>query len=124
MYLNREIFPLHLWTGTTELWMDAFENVGFKKVKPHTIKLDKEDIVSQLSSLRTEDGRDRKLVGDDLRYNNDRKVTYVHGRAASVELSPAARHNELDIEHKDYKSSTYYSCALARCVLSSCVVLI
>lgn len=80
---NNSITPL---TGTTELWMDAFENVGFKQVKPQPIKLDKEDLVSQLSSLRTEDGRDRKLVGDDLRYNNDRKVTYVHGRAASVIL--------------------------------------
>lgn len=53
-------------------------------MKPQPIKLDDEDIVSQLSSLRREDGRDRKLsFGYDLRYNNDRKATYVHGRAAS-----------------------------------------
>lgn len=31
----------------------------------------------------TEDGHDRKLVGDDLRYKHDK---YVRGRAASVTL--------------------------------------
>ena len=79
---NHSITPL---TETTELWMKAFQNVGYKKVSPQPIKLDEEDLVSQLSSLRTADGRDRLLLADDLRYNTvNRKVTYVRARAASV----------------------------------------
>jgi len=65
--------------------MKAFQNVGYKKVSPQPIKLDEEDHVSQCSSVRTADGRDRLLLADDLRYNTvDRKVTYVRARAASV----------------------------------------
>ena len=79
---NNSVTPL---TETTKLWTNAFKNVGYKEVPPQPIKLDGHNYVSQLSSVRTADGRGRLLLADDLRYNTvNRKVTYVNGRAASV----------------------------------------
>lgn len=79
---NHSIIPP---TKTSERWVKAFESTGFKEGPPPPIKTDDKDIVSQPSSLRTEDGRNRLLLADDLRYSTEnRKVTYAHARAASV----------------------------------------
>jgi len=79
---NHSIIPP---TETSERWVKAFESTGFKEGPPAPIKKDDKDIVSQPSSLRTEDGRNRLLLADDLRYSTEhRKVAYAHARAASV----------------------------------------
>ena len=40
--------------------------------------------VGQLSSLRTEDGRDRLLLANDLRYSDTNHITHVHARVTSI----------------------------------------
>lgn len=79
---NHSIIPA---TETSDRWTKAFEATHFKETPPPPIKLDNKDVVSLPSSLRTQDGRNRLLLADDLRYNTvNRNVRYVHGRAASV----------------------------------------
>lgn len=79
---NHSITPL---TNITRLWMEAFQNVGYERVPVQPVKTN-ENQVSQVSSVRTSDGRDRLLLADNLRYNTT-NVTYVHGRVASVILN-------------------------------------
>lgn len=72
-------------TETSERWSTAFQNSGFQYVTPPPVKLNESNLVSQPSSLRTADGRERLLLANDLRYaTENRRVTYVHARAASV----------------------------------------
>lgn len=80
---NHSIIPA---TETSDRWAKAFEATGFQVGElPVPIKKDDKDYASLPSSLRTEDGRGRLLLADDLRYATvNRNVQYVHGRAASV----------------------------------------
>eukprot|EP00566_Odontella_aurita_P006061 CAMPEP_0113559698 /NCGR_PEP_ID=MMETSP0015_2-20120614/19036_1 /TAXON_ID=2838 /ORGANISM="Odontella" /LENGTH=572 /DNA_ID=CAMNT_0000461353 /DNA_START=50 /DNA_END=1765 /DNA_ORIENTATION=- /assembly_acc=CAM_ASM_000160 len=79
---NNSIIP---GTETSDRWTKAFETTGFEKGPPPSIKKDDKDLVSLPSSLRSEDGRSRLLLADDLRYSTvNRNIRYVHGRAASV----------------------------------------
>lgn len=73
-------------TETSDRWIKAFEATKFEIGDlPVSIKMDDKDYASLPSSLRSEDGRSRLLLAEDLRYNTvNRKVEYVHGRAASV----------------------------------------
>ena len=109
---NHSIIP---GTETSDRWTKAFQATNFKESPPQPIKLDNKDVVSLPSSLRTQDGRNRLLLADDLRYNTvHRNVRYVHGRAASV-----IRVNDGDGSHRatgvrgvrlDNKQNEYGGC--------------
>lgn len=66
-------------------WVQVFSETGYRNdTGPIYTRGNKQNRVGQVSSLRTEDGRDRKLLANDLRYSESDKVTYAHARVISV----------------------------------------
>lgn len=79
---NHSIIPP---TKTSERWTKAFTNTGFEEGPPFPVKLNDTKCISQPSSLRTKDGKDRLLLAENLRYASEfLNVNYAHARVASV----------------------------------------
>ena len=78
---NNSLIPL---TPTSERWTRAFQEAGFEDKGAIYSRRADSKLVGQLSSLRREDGRQRLLLANDLRYSQDNNINYVHARVTSI----------------------------------------
>ena len=80
---NHSIIPN---TTTTRRWIEAFSKAGYDYRGPiYSRQLSEGNgTIGLVSSLRTSNGRERLLLADDIRYNTDNNVTFVHARVTSI----------------------------------------
>ena len=67
-------------TESYDMWVKALEESGYKHVfpQPH-VMLDDKDLVSRPSTPRTDDGRERLLLANALRYGDNYNInTHMH----------------------------------------------
>jgi GMC oxidoreductase len=79
---NNSIVPM---TRTTERWTQAFLDSGFEFVNAGPLRQRDRPLsnqVGRVSSLQTQDGRDRRVIAESVRANP--QVSYVRARAASI----------------------------------------
>ena len=114
---NHSIIPP---TNTSERWAKAFSNTGFKEGPPFHVKLNDAKRISQPSSLQTEDGKDRLLLAEDLRYSTEfRNVDYAHARVASV-IRKGNKGRALGVRgvRIDYAQNEYGGCVAWKATLA------
>ena len=72
-------------TESYDMWVKALEESGYKHVFPQPrVMLDDKDLVSRPSTPRTDDGRERLLLANALRYGDNYNIRYTHARVMSV----------------------------------------